>query len=1164
MSRETNEEIFRFNSLRLQKMPGIDPPGFNINDLAPGVNIIHGPNAAGKTTVARALNLLLWPESDLAEKSLVSASFSLGAEEGWFVKLETGKREFEYSGTPGAGIELPPGEQADRYNLPLHQLLQEETTNESFAELIVREMFGGYNISAAVEELGFGSSIKGINNAKKAARKAHKKTLKAQEKLKNLKREQNELQRLKEKEKTAVQARRHVECLEQVINWFEVKQEFEAAQLELDRFPDVMEKVTGREIDELERLEKRIDELEDEIEEAKQIIEKNKKILDELKFPYDEPVGDRVAEIEERCEKIKELERDIEKVEGDLSEAKEGRRNEEKNLFENLDISSLEKIDGAGYGELEEFARRAEKIRNELDTLENFSDILEEKNVVDSSSDELKKGCGLLEGWLAHPSPENGEAPASYRYSLVVSMVVIAVLSGIAGSLIHPAFWAGLAILFVLYWYGWPSGESDRNSMRPAIERQYRELGLEIQPERWEETAVRDTLNKLYTCRAGVVVRELKTNEWQRHQDRYQDLRTQWKKIENQREEYIKKYGFAPETGDRTLFILFNRLSRWQDCDKNVRGLEKKLETKKEHLQKKISRVNKEFVLWELPEGQDGPEVNRFLTIVKSRNETFKETTRELDLAREKLEKAGSELPDRQKEFENLFRELDLQPGDEAGLRQLCEQRGDYRECRENISGKKSVVENERDKMEQMDEFDPKYKNSSAEELKEKLSEHRQEAERLEEIRKKITTIERDINAAKEGYELEDALADEERKFDRLEEYFEENCRKKVGTVLGEYIQQVNTEQGLPVVYKYAREILADMTAGRCVLVVDQGEPPSFRVKDARTAESKSLQELSSGTKVQVLMAVRLAFVEHGEKRTRFPVYMDETLANTDDERARVIIRSALRLAAAGRQVFYFTAQGDEVARWKAVARQQSEPVKVIDLVEERNLELAGAVEIPESFEFEFDVESELPSKQLSHAKYGEELKVPPVDPYRGINSIHLWYLIEDVELLDRLLTLQIKTWGQLENLLELGSQDVIDEARAKKIKQMASALEEFIECRKRGMNCPVDRVVLESSGAVTESFIDEVSELAAKYNGDPEKIIAGLENSEVSGFRSTKIEELEEYLEEEDYIDRRDPLAPEIVRAAMISALDPEVFDEPEKVVDRLLVRIGGNEEKQ
>ena len=63
------------------------------------------------------------------------------------------------------------------------------------------------------------------------------------------------------------------------------------------------------------------------------------------------------------------------------------------------------------------------------------------------------------------------------------------------------------------------------------------------------------------------------------------------------------------------------------------------------------------------------------------------------------------------------------------------------------------------------------------------------------------------------------------------------------------------------------------------------------------------------------MAAVRVAFLEQDES-ARLPLLLDETLGTSDDGRAGAIIDSVIEIAREGRQVFYFTAQHDEVGKW--------------------------------------------------------------------------------------------------------------------------------------------------------------------------------------------------------------------------------------------------------
>src|SRR5690606_1449114 len=97
-----------------------------------------------------------------------------------------------------------------------------------------------------------------------------------------------------------------------------------------------------------------------------------------------------------------------------------------------------------------------------------------------------------------------------------------------------------------------------------------------------------------------------------------------------------------------------------------------------------------------------------------------------------------------------------------------------------------------------------------------------------------------------------------------------------------------------PQVFHRARERFARMTHGAYRLELDDGEIPSFRAIDTATGEGKSLDQLSSGTRAQLLIAVRVAFVESIETGLRLPIILDEALANSDDVRADAIIQAVL------------------------------------------------------------------------------------------------------------------------------------------------------------------------------------------------------------------------------------------------------------------------------
>jgi uncharacterized protein YhaN len=71
------------------------------------------------------------------------------------------------------------------------------------------------------------------------------------------------------------------------------------------------------------------------------------------------------------------------------------------------------------------------------------------------------------------------------------------------------------------------------------------------------------------------------------------------------------------------------------------------------------------------------------------------------------------------------------------------------------------------------------------------------------------------------------------------------------------------------------------------------------------------------------------------ENGARLPIIVDEALANSDDERAQAIVTALLRLCRDGRQLFYLTAQSDEVRKWSALLETCGDvPHRIVDMAE--------------------------------------------------------------------------------------------------------------------------------------------------------------------------------------------------------------------------------------
>lgn len=1154
-----NNNALVFTALRIIRMPGISPPGITLENLKPGVNIIHGPNAAGKTTVSKALNALLWPTKSVAERALINGNFTLD-DENWFVKTETGSRSFQRKSSPAPPPPLPGHTAMDRYNLALHHLLQEETTDRGFAELIVQELSGGYDIPLAASQLGFTDSPSGVGSKTRKAKSSVAELEKIKSELQELETTRQELKQLRRRREETDKARRRAVLLEQLLEVKKCRRKHEEIKEKLKQYPETMEKVTGSELEQLEEINREISELEKENDDSQKKRDLARETLAGLKYPYQKAVDGKVSELELQTGRLSELEDDIDRHNNELQASLKKQREEARYITENNSKKNIDDFGRTVYDELSEFAKQAETVHNKLESLDKLKGLLE--TAEDKPAGEIKRACELLENWLSFRGETVRET--SYRRALI-GLATVAAGFIVATGLYIPWLLGLLILPLAGLWYGWPGGPEEKIRKKLA-RREFEELKLAVAPENWQPEEVRKALRGLYELRAREELARQKEEYWHHYREEYEALLERKQELEEKRETLIEKFGFAPDSDERKLYWLTNRLSRWQDARSEAAQWEEKLNLLKKDYQKLLDELNGELSRWDF-EGEEAGgaaqsaiEARKALLIIKKRLAAFKEATGTLEQSEERLERIKKRLPELKNKKTQLFKKFKLKPGDEASLRELVGQLEDYQEiCREE-SNSRAIYESKRDELQELDGYQPEMEERVADEISSELDKVRKTAEEHEQVNEKITTIQTRIDEAKKRYDYEPALARKQRNFESLEEQLEEDYEKMAGNVLSRYLQDVNTDPANSPVFDRARRILTTIASGRFQLEIEQTNPPSFRIIDTSTGEGKGLDELSSGTRLQVLIAVRLAFVEEAEGRYKLPLYMDETLANADDERARAIIESVFQLARAGRQIFYFTAQGDEVAKWQATAGLRDEKLNIIDLVQHTKHKLEGTVEIPDPEEIKMAGETVPESSGLSHEEYGQKLDVPPFDPRRPAGLVHLWYLVEDTALLEDLLRKNIKSWGQLKTLLEQGRTALIasgNRGAIEKIRQLGRATEVFIKNWRYGQNRRIDRTVLNDSGAISENFIDEVTELTDECGGEPEKLLEKLRAGDVNRFRSDKIEELEQYLIENNYIDRSEPLDPQTIRAAVISSLDKSLFDSPAEQTDTLLERL-------
>ncbi len=160
---------------------------------------------------------------------------------------------------------------------------------------------------------------------------------------------------------------------------------------------------------------------------------------------------------------------------------------------------------------------------------------------------------------------------------------------------------------------------------------------------------------------------------------------------------------------------------------------------------------------------------------------------------------------------------------------------------------------------------------------------------------------------------------------------------------------------------------------------------------------------------------------------------------------------------------------------------------------------------------------------------WGQRLKVAAIDPNQPFGTIAVFHLLRDKlslahQLMDKF---RVANVGQLDGLLHTGYlAGHLGRDTCELLQTRVSIARDWLEGVQQGRGRMVDRGVLEAAPAVTQRQLDGVSELADQVGHDARRILEGLQQGEVKGFRKSKIEQLEEWLLDQGYLDPRPRLS--------------------------------------
>ncbi|WP_157621538.1 ATP-binding protein [Salisaeta longa] len=1128
-STDDSTPVLAFSHIQVHRLYGLNH-NLKVEDLTDGVNIIYGSNASGKTTLARAIQMMIWAKRGSDDRPVLSGTFRMGAS-AWHVERDGNRVKYQKDAQAAPPPSVPPASYHARYHLYLPDLLAATDGADAFAKHILEEAQGGIDLEGAGRNLGFGVPTRNKNKTARAvedARSQVRKTKAKQEKLREKERSLNDLRR---QHKKAQEAGLQVRALEQAMTVADARKKHREAVDRLETFSEAHEHLRGDEDEQLDAHLATIEKARDVVEQHERIIDKAQKTLGESILPDGGLSASEVEALRALKDALKEAEKRVEDAKTQVAKAKKREQETWNRLDAGMDREKAAAVGLPQIQTVETHVEKAEDLRGSQEALKVVQRLLE-ADAPTPSAETLQDGVRALHRWLQQPNP--AEDNRGVRWVVIGSAAGVVLLGSFAYIAHGVSLWiATIAVVLGLLIIGADvlrarvsNAEAAARDDRSAYERNFERTGLATP--QWTRAAVEKAADRLLDALRGAAVETAKIEEWERLAPEYKKLANREEKLKRERERLSERLGF--NVGMRSLAWLVERLSEWQTAREEAEAAEAARDEARRLAQNALNNLNETLDALKLGDAASAAEAAGALKTLEQEREVFRQAKQDLDGAEAEKTRAEKDIKEAQDAINEIYASTGVEVGNESTLRDLCDRHEDYKETQQAESRAQMELETERRQLHRLDGHEAWMDEDVRSELAKRLESARTCARREEELREKIGTIERGIEEAKEEGTLEEARAAYRETVDALARERHEDYNRAVGAALLKCVQAKTRDQGLPPVFDRARELFAAITNHRYELILDR-DAGVFRARDRIESRGFDLDKLSSGTKVQLLLAVRVAFVESQEETCRLPLVLDETLANSDEEKATAIIDAIQAVCASGRQVFYLTAQKDEVMKWREHISTTNVPCKVVTLgdiapIAEDSRENDVVIPVPPLRTAPIEL------KGKSHTALRDILKVPAWTPRQPVSKLHLWYLIEDPKGLADLVRRGTETWGQLAFQYERTGNAATGLSSDKDdcIRARAKAVESWQDAWRVGRGKAIGPEALKDCGAVSSNYLEDLVELAKALKGDAEKLLRELRernDERTKGFHSTKADEFEDYCYEHGYIDMQETNTP-------------------------------------
>ena len=1133
----------RLRRLDIRQLPGIDRP-FAVEFEGAGIQVVVGPNGIGKSSLCRAAEALYWPDRGPAARISVTGRFEIDGAV-WQAEREGPELRWSVDGETRTAPALPPSRYHDCFFLRLRSLLHPSAEQTGgMAREIHRQMWGGVDLQQVATGLQWQEQPRRGLRERKEFDEARQQLRAAESEQQQLQQQADRRRELRDALAAAEAAARRAPAVDRAISLAKRVGEHAALAAELAAFPAALARLSGEEGQRAAELTERIERNRERIAAADTALAAAREAAAAADLTQELPEAE-LAALVERARALGRLEPEV----GRAGEEARAARAELAAARAALgghpgDTAGLDLADHAAWFR---FLRDAGAARLRRETLRERLRLLADGEAPAAAErcERLAEAAGFLRAWLRAPAPDGWRDRLRRRRRWALAALLSAAAALLPALLLSPwfALLAAALLGFLAAIPLLPGSSAAAAAGRAEAERGLAGLAVDP-PAAWEVAGVEARLRDLEREWAGLEAGRQRARDREAERQRLESelaaRAPQEAELAAEREALRARLGVGDERLDSDLVDLARALDGLRMARGRSEAADAQLAARRERRDAMLADLAESLERHGEPRPGDAAAAEAGAAHLRERHRRRQEALARETAALRQRREAVAEREAGEHALWGIYAGAGLEAGDAAGLAALLDSLPAYRQLAERVARLDHQNTLDRDELERVGEAS--LAAMSRAELMTVQATVAAAGEEAAALREEIAAISARVDAAREAHALRDRIAACEQQRQLLAGRREVDLTAAAGRFLLAAVEREYEQTQMPRVLDRARgHFFAFARHSHQLRLRREDGTPRLVAMDVASRQQRELDELSDGTRVQLLLATRLAFAEEVEQGRILPLFLDEALDHSDPERFEAIAGSLGRIAVdPARQILVLTSDPLDVERLRRGLAADDRLDALAAPVDLGRLRRAAATPAADLL---LPPPAVIPHPAgLSVAAYGRLLSVPAFAPAAGASAQHLLYLLpDDLVSLHSLLAAGIATAGQWRQVAgtALAEQLCAGATTPAVLSGRVDLLQPFCALHRIGRGRPVGRDELRESGAISDHYFDPIVALAAELGGDAVRLLAALRDRadpRLRGFRSGKVEQLEEFLRDEGCLDDRPVLEEAALRLRLLA----------------------------